>query len=293
MEVYLEPGTYVAAVSGGVDSMVLLDLLAGQKDLNLIVAHFDHGIRQESSDDRQFVAHAAAAYGLKFEYAEGHLGPDASEDTARNARYAFLRGLQGKYQATGLVTAHHQDDLLETALLNLLRGTGRKGLTSLQDMPGLRRPLLQYSKSEIRTYAERHGIAWREDRTNLDTAYMRNYIRLHLVPKLSEAQRYQLLAQLQKLRDTNELLDKEIADYLQIEGDNPASLRKHQLLMLPHDLAKEAVASWLRQNGIREFDRKAIERLTVAAKTLRPGQQVDINKSSRMRIGKALLTIEP
>lgn len=293
MEVYLEPGTYVVAVSGGVDSMVLLDLLAGQKNLGLIVAHFDHGIRSESDEDRRFVAKAAKTYGLQFEYAEGRLGPGASEEAARNARYTFLGGLQEKYAAAGIITAHHQDDLLETALLNMIRGTGRKGLTSLQDTPELRRPLLRYAKSEIRAYAETHGIQWREDRTNSDTAYLRNYIRMHLIPKLSEAQRRHFASELQKLSETNELFDREIADYLQLKEISQRSLGKYQLTMLPHDLGKEAVAAWLRYNGIREFDRKTIDRLTIAAKTLRPGQQTDINKSSRMRVGKTVLTIEP
>lgn len=308
MEVYLEPGTYVIAVSGGVDSMVLLDLLAkrakSQKlkvksfepsalSLQLVVAHFDHGIRSESAEDREFVAKAAKAYGLQFEYAEGRLGPGTSEEAARNARYAFLSGLQEKYAAAGIITAHHQDDLLETALLNMLRGTGRKGLTSLRDTPELRRPLLRHAKSEIRGYAATHGIEWREDRTNSDTAYLRNYIRKHLIPKLSEAQRSDFASELQKLSETNELFDKEIADYLQLEGSNRQSLRKYQFTMLPHDLGREAIAAWLRHNGIREFDRKTIERLTIAAKTLRPGQQTDINKSSHMRVGKTVLTIEP
>jgi tRNA(Ile)-lysidine synthase len=91
ISISLSPGKYVAAVSGGVDSMVLLDLLRNIPDVELIVAHFDHGIRPDSAEDRQLVERVCAQYGVAFEYAEGHLGKKASEATARAARYSFLR----------------------------------------------------------------------------------------------------------------------------------------------------------------------------------------------------------
>ena len=146
MKLELEPGVYVVAVSGGVDSMVLLDLLRRQKDLKLVVAHLDHGIRSDSDLDRQLVQQVASKHGLAFVYNTAQLGPGASEALARKARYNFLRRVQLATNATAIVTAHHQDDLIETAILNLLRGTGRKGLSSLGDDKHLRRPLLHVSK---------------------------------------------------------------------------------------------------------------------------------------------------
>src|SRR6185437_12936616 len=96
------PGTYVVAVSGGVDSVVLLEVLRQLPGLHLIVAHYDHGIREESGDDRRFVEALAAQYALPFVFAEGHLGPTVSEATARDARYAFLNQVMRKHQASAI-----------------------------------------------------------------------------------------------------------------------------------------------------------------------------------------------
>src|SRR5690606_5271626 len=104
----IRPGKYVVAVSGGVDSMVLLDLLRQKPKLELIVAHFDHGIRPDSAEDRKLVQRVAKHYDLPFVYAEGKLGPKASEALAREARYAFLRRVQAEQGAEAIITAHHQ-----------------------------------------------------------------------------------------------------------------------------------------------------------------------------------------
>ena len=123
----------VVAVSGGVDSVVLLDFLVhffrnknGQKWLeeNLIVAHFEHGIRRkESQEDCEFVRRLAEKDRLKFEFEHGNLGENSSEENARNARYIFLRKIAKRENAI-IFTAHHKNDLAETFALNLARGGG-------------------------------------------------------------------------------------------------------------------------------------------------------------------------
>jgi tRNA(Ile)-lysidine synthetase-like protein len=289
----LPVGKYVVAVSGGVDSMVLLDLLSKQKNLELVVAHFDHGIRTDAHLDKQSVEEAAQKYGLAFEAAEGKLGTTASEDTARKARYKFLNDISKKHGARAIVTAHHQDDLIETALLNMLRGTGRKGLTSLQSTEAIKRPLLDFSKAQILGYATDSQVKWGEDSTNQDTAYLRNYIRKNLVSKLSPEQRRQLVNLLANLGQNNKDLDSEIANYLQIsDKENTTLLNKRRFNGLPHAIALEVMAGWLRLNGIRDFDRKTIERLVVAAKTFRPGQRADINSKKYLVIDKTNLAID-
>ena len=132
LDITVKPGRYVLAVSGGVDSMVLLNLLQQQPDVQLTIAHFDHGIRTDSADDRRLVQAAARFYGLPVVYHEGQLGADASEATARQARYEFLRTVRLVANAKAIITAHHQDDVLETAILNMLRGTGRRGNRSFK-----------------------------------------------------------------------------------------------------------------------------------------------------------------
>src|SRR5437868_2321087 len=149
MRADIVPGRYVLAVSGGVDSMVLLDLLAKQTELELIVAHFNHGIRPDSAKDEELVAKVAKRLKRSFEAGQGKLSGHTSEEKARDARYKFLKAVTSKYSAVAIVTAHHQDDMIETVILNLLRGTGYRGFTAISNNDEVIRPLLGYAKKEI------------------------------------------------------------------------------------------------------------------------------------------------
>lgn len=290
MQVDLQPGSYVVAVSGGVDSVALLDVVQALPDVRLTVAHFDHGIRENSAEDRRFVQRIALGYGLPFVYGEGQLGGSASEALARQARYAFLHGVRAASRAQAVITAHHQDDALETAIINILRGTGRSGLTALKDRVGIRRPLLQTSKRTVRDYALAQGLEWREDSTNRDTTYLRNYVRHNLLPRFNDVQRQQFVTLLQMLAETNQQLDNQLINYLHLQ---PAArtLSRPLFAQLPHNVAREVLASWLRQHGLGGFEAKALERLVVAAKTARPGSRVDIYQSHVLHIGRDDLTI--
>ena len=264
----------MVAVSGGVDSVVLLHLLTTSHQpsaVSLVVAHFDHGMRPDSAGDRRFVQSLAEKYGLPFRYETGQLGSGASEATAREVRYAFLRSELQTQGAQAILTAHHQDDALETAVINMLRGTGRKGLTSLRDQADVRRPLLRYSKQDILDYARRHQLSWREDSSNHDQTYLRNYVRHSLLPKLSAADRKKLLALIVNTGETNQELDALLDAHL--EG---SELNRAWFAQLPHDVAREVMASWLRHHAVRNFDRKSLERLVVGAKVARPGAQLDV-----------------
>ena len=289
MKLAIEPGKYVVAVSGGVDSMVLLDLLVKQKNIELVVAHFDHGIRIESGVDREFVQEEARRHGLAFAFAEGRLGPKASEDMARKARYTFLGKIKAEHGAKQIITAHHQDDVIETVLLNILRGTGRKGIASLGSTEEILRPLLDYPKQELLRYAEAHGLTWLVDKTNEDESYLRNYVRLRLVPKLSAPQRKQLLKIVKNMQRTNAEIDQEIAKVIQ-ESD-VTSLEKRQIISASYSVACEVMAGWLRANGLRDFNRQGIERLVVGVKTRKPGVYLDVFKHHSLLIGKDMLHI--
>jgi len=166
---------YVVAVSGGVDSVALLDMMVRQyAPENIIVAHFDHGIREVSGDDAMFVQRLSESYGCKFKVAREELGADASEAAARERRYLFLNNVAREYGAV-LAAAHHLDDLVETVVLNLQRGTEWRGLTPFgQDMM---RPLLYMTKGEIIEYAKVNALEWREDETNTSMRYARNRVR--------------------------------------------------------------------------------------------------------------------
>lgn len=290
MEIALPPGNYVVAVSGGVDSIVLLDLLSRHPGLHVTVAHFDHGIRPESQDDRLFVQALAKAYRLPFVYKTAQLGPGASEATARVARYTFLESVRRASDAGAIVTAHHQDDLLETAVLNLQRGTGRKGLTSLRDRPLLHRPLLNYPKPAIIAYATARGLEWHEDATNVDQTYRRNYVRHTVLSKLTAATRQRLIGIIARQTVVNDELDELLTKYLHAQPGLRV-LDRAAFAQLPLSVAGEVMASWLRANGLRNFDRKTIERATQTARQGRNGTITELKGGNRLSIGRAELAL--
>ena len=158
----------VLAVSGGVDSVVLLDVLSKMSKLSLVVAHFDHGIRDDSAKDAVFVGELSKNYGLPFETKREELGKNVSEEKARVRRYKFLREVAEKYNAK-LVTAQHSDDAIETIAINLSRGTGWRGLAAMDS--DIVRPLINMTKAEIISYAKKNHLSWREDATNASDDY--------------------------------------------------------------------------------------------------------------------------
>jgi tRNA(Ile)-lysidine synthetase-like protein len=291
MNIELPAGWYVVAVSGGVDSVVLLDLLRRQSELRLTVAHFDHGMRPDSPADRLFVQELARQYDLPFVYDVAQLGPAASEAVARHARYQFLNQVRLASRATAIVTAHHQDDLLETAILNMMRGTGRKGLSSLRDRADIRRPLLAYSKQTIKDYAVAQGLDWHEDASNADQTYRRNYVRHSVLPRLTAEARQRLLNILSKQQAVNAQLDELLANYLHVQPI-AKQLNRPAFNQLPHVVAKEVMASWLRANGLANFDKKTIERATISAKVGHSGSQTELKGKSRLLIGVNDLAIK-
>lgn len=299
MDVQLKPGSYVVAVSGGVDSLALLHLLyaqnwaarqAGEPTSKLIVAHFDHGIRDDSLADRKLVQATAKAYGLPFVYDEGRLGAGVSEAKARDARYGFLRQVHEASGTQAIITAHHQDDVLETAILNLLRGTGRRGLTSLRNHSDINRPLLHVPKQQLVDYANQRGLRWHEDSTNSDDSYLRNYIRHRILPRFDEAGRQRLGYILSSLRTQNQRLDNDLINLLH-QQTTGGMLDRNWFNHLPHGVAKEMLAAWLRAHDLSSFDSRALERLVVAAKTARPGKLFPLLGGYHMHVGSQNLAL--
>lgn len=287
MRVELPAGKYLVAVSGGVDSVVLLDLLAKQAGLALAVAHFDHGIRKDSVEDRKFVEKLAKKYGREFITSEGRLGARASEAVAREARYEFLESARLEFGASAIVTAHHQDDLIETAIINLLRGTNRRGLSSLKSTDTIRRPLLGYPKAEIKKYALANQLTWREDPTNADTKYLRNYVRLEIVPKLSASDRQKLLAIIASASHQNAEIDNILGKLV----GSSAELDRAWLGQLAEPVRLEVLASWLRANGVNGYDRKALVRLSKAAQTARNGTRHNVMGDKFMLVTRDKLAL--
>jgi tRNA(Ile)-lysidine synthetase-like protein len=273
MKDLLEPGKYVVAVSGGIDSIVLLDMLRKQENLELITAHFDHGIRPDSAEDASFVSSVSYEYGLPFETKRVELGPGASEALARGHRYEFLDAARKKYSADAIVTAHHQDDLIETAVLNVLRGTKRRGLVSLRSTQTIKRPLLHMTKPEIKDYARTYGILWREDSTNNELIYKRNRVRKLLSQNLTAEKRKDIIEILNLIVQENNEIDALINDYLKPLADN--TLRKGELNKMQLAEAYEITAAWLRRNGVG-FEASTLSRIVIGARYLDNGSQIDV-----------------
>jgi tRNA(Ile)-lysidine synthase len=182
------PGVALIAVSGGPDSLVLLDLLAGSSaagQLSLHVAHADHGIHPDSGTVAEQVRAAAARYRIPVHVGRLTLGAMASETLARTARYHWLNQLATELGAETIFTAHHQDDQVETILMRLLRGSGPAGLAGIPARRGrVMRPLLPFRREQLAEHLHEIGlIAW-EDPANRDPRHDRGWLRTDLLPML-------------------------------------------------------------------------------------------------------------
>ncbi len=280
---------YIIAVSGGVDSVVLLDLLAKETSVGIeyVVAHFDHGVREDSAQDLEFVRQLAGNYNLQFCSDSLQDADNKSEDYLRQARYEFLFDLKDRLQAKAIITAHHQDDLLETMILNLLRGTSPRGLSPMQ-RAGVERPLLIRDKRWIQDYAKSYGLDWREDPSNQDTDYLRNYIRQRIMPKFSAKHKKDLLELNQKLTVDYAEIDA-VASTLELQQPR---LKRSDFIGLPHSVARELVSIWLRNLGAQDINQKLVDKVVIAVKTLAPGKKLDMDKDNWLVVGADELTLQ-
>lgn len=212
----------IVAVSGGADSMVMLDLMRRQFPASeLVVATFDHGTRESSKADADFVEREAK---VKFYRGVIQLGAGISEEMAREKRYGFLRkvafGEKGE-----IYTAHHLDDLVETVAINLIRGTGWRGLAVLNSA-GVRRPFIDgtfgevFDKRKILQYAAERGIVFRQDPTNSDERYLRNRVRkrvLNMTPEQKKKIYGLWQRQVEIAREIDEILETVLPEDLKYE----------------------------------------------------------------------------
>jgi tRNA(Ile)-lysidine synthase len=194
----LKPGERVVlGVSGGADSVGLLHALSemGEYELDIIVAHLNHGIRGEEAErDKVFTEKMAKGMNIKFESASVDAPAYRKkygltlEEAARALRYKFFEEIRDKYKADKIATAHTLNDQAETVLIRLIRGSGLTGLSGIPPVTedSVVRPLIETSRGEIEEYLQAKGIKWIEDTTNELRTFSRNRIRLELIPKLTE-----------------------------------------------------------------------------------------------------------
>lgn len=187
--------TVVAAVSGGPDSMALLHLLYRLKqaiDIDVVCAHVNHNVREESNEEALFVEKFCKNHGLIFEYMKiDEYGDDNFHNEARTKRYHYFEQVVKMYHASFLFTAHHGDDLMETILMRLVRGStlrGYSGFSMLVPMNGytILRPLIGVTKEDIMHYNKKNHIPFVKDASNEKEVYTRNRYRKHILPFLKK-----------------------------------------------------------------------------------------------------------
>src|SRR5262249_33831642 len=252
----------LVTVSGGPDSVALLHLLCSFREdlrLRLEVAHLQHGIRGvEAQEDAKFVAELVAKLGLPLHLKEIDLprirsaaGRGNLEALARGERYRFFAAVARERKLGKIATAHTQDDQAETVLMWLLRGSGLKGLVGMppvhpvdgtyigQTSLTVVRPLLHVSRAEIEAYLNQNDLTFRVDRSNQDLSFLRNWIRLKLIPQLKEKIDGNLLARLAQqaelIRHEDDLMDGlargALDEMRTAEGVNRGSLLNHSKAM--------------------------------------------------------------
>ncbi len=186
----------VVACSGGPDSMCLLDLVTKLKDelnLNIIVAHVNHKLRSESEEEAKMVENYAKENNITFELLEitDYINGNFTEEDARKRRYNFFNEIIKKYQASALLTAHHGDDLIETILMRLTRGSNLSGYIGIKEISQTDnyktlRPLLTITKDEIVNYLKENNVPYRLDKTNEELKHTRNRYRHIVLPFLKK-----------------------------------------------------------------------------------------------------------
>ena len=257
---YCTNNKLILALSGGIDSMVLADMLL-KANAVFVVAHCNFHLRGEESDgDERFVREYADNNGLTLYvkhfdttgYAKEH--KLSIEMAARELRYAWFEELRQQLGYDYIAVAHHADDQLETFFINLLRGAGIKGLKGMQPVNGhVIRPLLDISREEIHQYALENGLTWREDHTNAETQFLRNKIRHELLPVIdgiSKEGRTSILKSIRHLASENalyrELLQEKLFQIVKQDGET----QQYQYDNFPlSTLHSPLLFEWLRDYG--------------------------------------------
>jgi tRNA(Ile)-lysidine synthase len=259
-------GTLVVGLSGGADSVALLDALASlrrRRGFRVVAAHLDHGLRAGSADDAAFCAELCRSLDVPLRADRADVRARAArergglEQAARGERYAFLRRVRDEEEAFAIAVAHTRDDQAETLLLRLLRGAGATGLAGMRPRSGdVVRPLLAVSRREVLAHLRERALGWREDPSNADLAHRRNRVRHELIPYLEERFNPGIRASLARtasvladeaahVRDEAEAL---VAAISREEG-GAVVLRRSALAQAPAAVARAAIRQALARGG--------------------------------------------
>lgn len=308
----------ILAVSGGVDSMLLLAQVAEQAAREgwldeVVVAQFDHGTRESARADQELVARKARELGVRCEV--GRIGDGISdgvssegggflsEAAAREARYEFLEAVARKYAPAEIWTAQHLDDLVETVAINLLRGTGWRGL-AVMERAGVRRPWLEEAsgerveqglegasggraeqgppdRAEIWRQAGERELVFREDPTNQEAIYLRNRVRARLA-NWPRAQKLELWRGWRQQKELRREIDQLVAELLPAQG---AEWRRSWFWELEPAVAGELLRAGLLQIGVRAT-RPQLEDFRRAILGYAPGRKFNLPGGRLVELGR-------
>jgi tRNA(Ile)-lysidine synthase len=255
----IQPGDLiVVGVSGGPDSVCLLHILHRLKNelkVALLVAHFDHGLRPgEDAPETRFVASLAESMGLPFETEKARSllrqSIGSQEEAARNARYRFLEKMRKRHGAREIALAHHLNDQAETILMRLLRGSGPSGLGGIPPCRDrvIIRPLIEINRKEVEAYVKAQGLSYVTDSSNLQTLFLRNRIRIELLPLLENYQPRlveRLAETAEILREEDKYLEQVVKAWIDGEAETSSggavSVSVRSFLDLPPPLKRRVV----------------------------------------------------
>ena len=295
----------MVGVSGGLDSVVLLDLLLRAGCGKLVVAHFHHGLRGKEADrDAQFVRQLADKAGLLFAMGRGRTRVRASknkeslEEAARILRRKFFTRTAAKHEAATIFLAHHANDAAETMLFHLARGAGRRGLASLRGEAPLEksnavimRPLLAFTRDEILAYAKARRLAWREDKSNASREFTRNRLRRDILPALSRAVGHDPVPAMARaaeiLAAEEEWLDSLVADEAQSGQLDVSAFRRKPLA---HQ--RRLLRAWLAHRIKGAVDFETIEAARALALSNRQPAKLNLPRAFHLRRRAGKLFVE-
>ena len=284
----------LVGVSGGRDSVALLDWLVKNGWENVKVCHVNHGLRGKASDeDALFTSSLAQDYGLAFLSVKVDVAADAKrtnqsiETAARTARYDFFGKCATQLETPNLMLAHHADDQAETLLFNFLRGShGWKGMAPISQRAGLHifRPLLNTRRETITHYCTANTLKFREDETNAQPVATRNRIRSEVFPLIKEVLGQDPVPRFLKAKEEQNDLGQILDHYLDPQG----RLYLPSVRLLPRAFQQQVIVNFLKSNQVPEMSTRLIERAleliepTAAPKLNLPGGTYLRRKESRL-----------
>ena len=277
----------ILAVSGGVDSMALLVMYA---HVDIIVVHVDHGTRKSSAEDANFVRQKCQELEVKFYETKLELGEGVSEELARKKRYEFLKTIQEKEGGT-LCTAHHLDDVLESIAINLIRGTGWRGLTPFYG-DELVRPFIiaKMWKRDVLKFAGEQKIYFRQDPTNHETNYLRNRVRGKMA-ELDERARTDIINLFEKQNELRGKIEKLVTELAKQTVVGKNFHKKELFLTADEKVAIEVLREICLMHGY-SLTRKQLGDFLLAIKTYAPHKKFNLPKNHFVTILKNYIMFE-